>query len=173
MRKGRLRQMRRIGWRSRKCTPCVGAAATRRDAVLDPSVLISSFIGRPDAAPGRVIQAWREGRFTLVVSPALLAELADVLRRPKLARWAGEDWGAAFVAALAARSEHHEDPVHEEPAGLRDPDDEYLVALARRSAVDFLVSLDLDLLEAPLPDLTVIAPAEFLSALDDEPQTRT
>ncbi len=84
-------------------------------AVLDPSVLISSFIGRPDAAPGRVIRAWRDGRFTLVV----------------------------------------------------------LVALARRSAADFLVSLDLDLLEAPLADLTVLAPAAFLIALDDEPQTLT
>lgn len=50
-------------------------------------------------------------------------------------------------------------------------DDEYLVALARRSAADFLVSLDLDLLEAPLADLTVLAPAAFLIALDDEPQT--
>ncbi len=43
----------------------------------DPSVLVSSFLGRAEAAPGRPVAAWRAGRFTLVVSPALHGELDE------------------------------------------------------------------------------------------------
>jgi predicted nucleic acid-binding protein len=50
-------------------------------AVIDPSVLVSAFIGRPEAGPGQVVAAWRDGRFTMIVSPLLLEELAEVLAR--------------------------------------------------------------------------------------------
>jgi putative PIN family toxin of toxin-antitoxin system len=136
-------------------------------AVVDPSVLVSAFIGRPDAGPGRVVSAWREGRFTLISSPLMLEELADVLGRPKFERWAGDGRGAAFIAGLATLSDHYSDP-EDGPSGVRDPKDEYLVALARLAGADALVSLDLDLLEAPLDDLTICRPFEFLTLLDAE-----
>jgi predicted nucleic acid-binding protein len=63
---------------------------------------------------------------------------------------------AAYVAGFAARSEHRRDPAVAEPS-VRDPDDDYLVALAREERVDSLVSLDRDLLEADLEDLLVSA----------------
>ena len=69
-------------------------------AVVDPSVLISAFIGDPEAGPGRLVDAWRDRRFALVVSPLLLAELDEVLSRPKFARWAGDGRGDAYVAGL-------------------------------------------------------------------------
>jgi len=50
-------------------------------AVLDVNVLISAIIGGADGPPRKLIYAWRGGRFTLVVSPALLGELATVLGR--------------------------------------------------------------------------------------------
>ena len=136
-------------------------------AVVDPSVLVSGFIGRVDAGPGRLVQAWRARRFTMVVSPLLLDELADVLRRPKLARWVGEDRGAASVAGFATRGEHHRDPRVVESSGLRDANDEYLVALARATKADMLVSIDRDLLEAELDDVRVVRPAESLRRLDE------
>jgi predicted nucleic acid-binding protein len=55
-------------------------------AVVDPSVFVSAFIGDPDAGPGRLVEAWRDRRFVLVVSPLLLAELGEVLSRHKFAR---------------------------------------------------------------------------------------
>ena len=58
--------------------------------VVDPSVFVSAFIGDPEAGPGRLVDAWRDHRFVLVVSPLLLAELEEVLLRPKFARWAGD-----------------------------------------------------------------------------------
>jgi putative PIN family toxin of toxin-antitoxin system len=103
-------------------------------------------------------------RFVMVVSPRLLAELDGVLLRPKFAHRTSHQRGAAYVAAFAARSEHHPDP--DDPGGhVRDADDDYLVALARAAKVDAIVSLDRDLLEAQLDGIVVTDPAHFLASL--------
>ncbi len=133
-------------------------------AVVDPSVLVSAFIGRPDAGPGRLVAAWRDQRFTLITSPLLLAELSEVLARPKFQRWAAEGRADAYVAGIAARSEHCSDPADVERA-VRDPGDDYLVALARAEQAA-LVSLDRDLLDAGLADLAVEDPSAFLTRID-------
>jgi len=135
-------------------------------AVVDPSVLVSAFIGDPEAGPSRLVAAWADRRFVLVVSPLLLHELAEVLTRPKFTRWAGDGRAEAYVAAFRARSEHRVDPPDLASAGVRDPDDDYLVALRKDAKADFLVSLDRDLLNAPLSDATVVDPATFLSSLE-------
>jgi putative PIN family toxin of toxin-antitoxin system len=134
-------------------------------AVVDPSVFVSAFIGNPDAGPGRLVAAWRDRRFVLVVSPRLLEELGDVLSRRKFARWASDGRGEAYVAALAARSEHHPDP-DQLPSVVRDPKDDYLVALMHTAQADLLVSLDDDLLDAQLPGIDVLDPAIFLARVD-------
>jgi hypothetical protein len=72
-------------------------------AVVDTSVLVSALIGDPDAGAGRLVDAWREQRFVLVVSPKLLAELREVLARPKLERWAGEGRGSVRVGICGAQ----------------------------------------------------------------------
>lgn len=135
-------------------------------AVVDPSVFVSAFIGDPDAGPGRLVEAWRDRRFVLVVSPLLLAELGEVLSRPKFARWAGDGRGDAYVAGLGARSEHQPDPSQPPSRRVRDPDDDYLVALMHATHADVLVSLDRDLLDAELDGITVVDPAVFVSRLE-------
>ncbi len=133
--------------------------------VVDPSVLVSAFIGNPDAGPGQLVAAWREHRFVMVVSPQLLAELGDVLARPKFQRWAGDDRGTAYVAAFAAQGEHHTDPEDDTGGHVRDADDDYLVALAQTAKVDAIVSLDRDLLDAQLDRIAVVDPVRFLRSL--------
>jgi putative PIN family toxin of toxin-antitoxin system len=128
-------------------------------------VLVSAFIGDPAAGPGQLVEAWRNRRFALVVSPLLLAELDEVLSPPKFARWAGDGRAAAYVAALEARSEYKPDPIDPPSSGIRDPDDDYLVALMRATQADFLVSLDRDLLDAQLDDIAAIDPAVFVGRL--------
>lgn len=130
-------------------------------AVVNPSVLVSAFIGRPDAGPGRLVAAWRDGHFEMIVSPLLLAELGDVLARPKFARWAGDGRAVAYAAAFAARSERRSDPVRS-GRSVRDPRDEYLVALARETNAEVLVSLDRDLLDAVVEGVLTLEPAQFL-----------
>lgn len=79
-------------------------------AVVDPSVLISAFVGNPDAGPAQLVAAWTEQRFVMVTSPRLLAELDGVLSRPKFAHRTHHGRGTAYVAAFASRSEQHPDP---------------------------------------------------------------
>jgi uncharacterized protein len=54
-----------------------------------------------------------------------------------------------------------------QPGVTADPDDDYLVALARKVGADCLVSGDPDILNSQLADLEVLAPAEFLARLGD------
>jgi putative PIN family toxin of toxin-antitoxin system len=136
-------------------------------AIVDPSVFVSAFIGNPDAGPGRLVDAWRDRRFVLVVSPLLLAELGEVLSRPKFARWAGDGRAEAYVAGFSARSEHQPDPSQPPPQTVRDPKDDYLVALIRATQADVLVSLDRDLLDAQLDGITITDPAVFVGSLED------
>jgi putative PIN family toxin of toxin-antitoxin system len=137
-------------------------------AVVDPSVFVSAFIGNPNAGPGRLVDAWRDRRFILVLSPLLLAELAEVLSRPKFARWAGNGRAEAYVAGFSARSEHQPDPSQPPPQTVRDPDDDYLVALMHTTQADVLVSLDRDLLDAQLDGITIIDPATFVGSLEHD-----
>jgi uncharacterized protein len=133
-------------------------------AVVDPSVLISAFVGSPDAGPAQLVAAWEDERFVMVVSAKLLAELDGVLSRPKFAHRTGHQRGAAYVAAFAARSEHLPDP-DDDGGHVRDANDDYLVALARAATADAIISLDRDLLDAQLVDLAVMDPARFLASL--------
>ena len=48
----------------------------------------------------------------------------------------------------------------------RDPNDDYLVRLARAVGADVLVSGDRDLLEANLPDVAIVSPRTLIEQLD-------
>ncbi|MHB8659813.1 MAG: putative toxin-antitoxin system toxin component, PIN family [Solirubrobacteraceae bacterium] len=53
--------------------------------VADANVFVSAALGRSPQAPSvRIITAALDGRFELVMSPALLEEVADVLARPRI-----------------------------------------------------------------------------------------
>lgn len=49
-----------------------------------------------------------------------------------------------------------------------DPDDDYLVALARQSGADCVVSGDPHLRQADIDDVVVLTPAEFLGRLSED-----
>jgi hypothetical protein len=80
-------------------------------------------------------------------------------------RWASEDRGALYVAGFAARSDHRPDPI-DIPMSVRDPKDDYLVASTRATSADALVSVDRDLLDPSVEDLSICTPAAFLERLD-------
>jgi putative PIN family toxin of toxin-antitoxin system len=130
-------------------------------AVLDTNVLISALLA-PQGAPASIITRWLDGAFELVVSEALLGELAIGLSYPRLRRRVHAEAGAVFVELLRESARIDADPA-DVPKRSRDPADDYLLALAE-SARAILVTGDRDLLElgAALP---VQSPRDFLERL--------
>jgi putative PIN family toxin of toxin-antitoxin system len=118
--------------------------------VIGPAVLVSAFIS-PLGNPAALWQAVRDERLEMVTCPRLLAELTAVLQRPKFRRYATLDEVNAFVAEVARYGVRLAD-VDDPPRVSRDPNDDYLVALARTAGVRALVSGDRDLTEMPDPD---------------------
>jgi uncharacterized protein len=132
-------------------------------AVLDPNVLVAAAI-RPEGAPAACVRALAAGRYELVVSPRLLAELSSVLRREKFRRFLTTGQGERFVDALTRDASVLADPP-DPPRESRDPGDDYLIALARTCRAHVLVSGDADVLELDLPDLRITSPRAFLGLL--------
>ncbi len=132
--------------------------------VLDPGVLVSALIS-PDGPPAQILDRWREGQFDLVVSERLLDELQDVLFRRKFRAFADEVDARAYVEALRGQAVLAADPA-DVPRLTRDPDDDYLVALARAAEVDVIVSGDAHLIELVDPDPPVLTPRELFRRLE-------
>lgn len=132
--------------------------------VIDPGVFVSALISRRRAAPGLIADALLEGQFVAVASPLLIRELAEVLARPKFERATSEGRAERFVAAIIECCAVVADPAIA-PGATADPDDDYLVALARAHGAEAIVSGDRHLLEADLEDMSVLTPREFADAL--------
>ena len=133
-------------------------------AVVDPGVLIAGLI-TPGRLPSNLIRAFLQGAFELVVSPLLLDELTATLLRPKFRRWATENDVVAFIEVLRLAAVMVEDPAEVEPIS-RDPNDDYLVALARAAGAHVLVSSDGDLTSVEGNDPPIVTPRRFLSSIE-------
>jgi putative PIN family toxin of toxin-antitoxin system len=132
-----------------------------RRAVLDPGVLVSALIS-PTGTPAKLIAEARDGGLELVVSPLLLAELDEVLRREKFRRCVDLERARDYVELLRRESLHVADPEDAPSPRSADPDDDYLIALARRENA-VLVSGDRHLLD--LADRApILSPADLLAA---------
>ncbi len=106
----------------------------------------------------------RAGAFELVTSPMLLAELAEVLGRPKFRPYVTAAKVAVYVELIGHEATIHYDPPPADEPLSGDSDDEYLLGLASAAAADALVSGDSHLLV--LRDIVpVMTPAEFLASL--------
>jgi putative PIN family toxin of toxin-antitoxin system len=133
-------------------------------AVLDPNVLVSAFISQRGGSPDRIVRAWREGAFELVVSPQLVAELTDVLGRPKFALQAADGRAEAYIAALAGDAIQIEDSP-DRPSVSPDSGDDYLIALARAARAHVIVSGDSHLTQLANPTPRVLTPRQFIEQL--------
>lgn len=132
--------------------------------VLDPGVLIAALLSR-GGAPARILFAWIEGMFELVVSPKLLDELRITLLRRKFRKYVTVEEVEAYLALLDRRASAVADP--EPHAGLTpDPGDDYLITLAGAAAAHFLVSGDAHLTGLRSSRLPILTPRAFLSMLE-------
>ncbi len=131
-------------------------------ALLDVNVLISAVLA-PNGSPARIVSAWLDGRFELVISIQLLAELERTMNYPKLRDRIGSHEATQLLEFLHRGAELIEDPRN--PLALSpDPDDDYLIALAR-VANALLVSGDGHLLGLA-DSLPIYSPSSFLMLID-------
>lgn len=118
----------------------------------------------PSGTTGRLVRAGLQRRFTFVICRRLVAELDTVLRRQAFRRYLTIAEVAQFVEAIEGVADVEADPT-EIDAVSRDPDDDYLLALAAAAHVDCVVSGDGDLLDVEDPEVPVNTPRWLLDQL--------
>jgi predicted nucleic acid-binding protein len=135
-------------------------------AVVDVNVLVSAALSAKGPS-AEILRGSRDGQFELITSEMLLTELTRTLAYPRIRKRIPPEKAAAYVNWT--RDHGHgrlaDDPVGAPPVGSRDPDDDYLLALAIDQRA-YLVTGDQDLLvlSAHLPILTS---AQFAAQLRD------
>ena len=133
--------------------------------VVDTNVYVSGLIKR-NGPPGRVLAAQRGGQFDLVTSPALLAELEMVLRRPHILKLIHASVAEVldFVNQLRVASIVVTPDIA--VAVARDPDDDRVLEAAQAGHADFVVSGDRDLLDLrTFAGIPILTPTGFLTLL--------
>ena len=121
----------------------------RLRAVLDTNVFLSAFLSRNPSSPTReILQRWQDGEFMLLVSDALIDELAEKL----LDNGIHQDRVTEILTLLAGLAEWITVPEAAVlPEVSRDPDDDPILACAVVGKADYLVTYDTHF--EPLGDL--------------------
>jgi putative PIN family toxin of toxin-antitoxin system len=147
-------------------------------AVVDTNVWVSAVLN-PNGAPARIKTALEIQAFTLVVSTPMLAELADVLMRPRIARKYSVTQPDVAELVVLLRRAAVVVPVSGTVQLCRDPDDDVVIETALRGQADMLVTRDDDLKRVPELDniltaagIAVITVQHFLDALNPQADAR-
>ena len=136
-------------------------------AVLDANVVVRGILSE-NGMPGKILKAWYEDRFHLVVSPAILEELRRVLEYPRIAR--RHSWSASQVrefledlASLAIRTSGD----FTLPAIIaEDPSDDRYVECAIEGEANYIVSGDRHLLDLEIYEgIEIVSPRAFIRLL--------
>ena len=106
--------------------------------VLDSNVFFSALIS-PYGPPGRVFEAWREGRFEVATCREQIEEIRRASRYPKLRAILKPHLVGRMMNALQ-RARVFEDVRRKHSAS--DPADAYLLDLAELAKADYLVTGD-------------------------------
>lgn len=135
-------------------------------AVLDTNVLVSGLIS-DHSPPRQLVDAWLDGRYTLVTSLHQAEELSHVLAYPRIAgRLHLSDAEVDLILAALLSQGQVVSGTLQLPGVTRDPKDDPLVACAVEGAADFLVSGDRDLLDlGAIENTRMVTPREFMQIL--------
>jgi hypothetical protein len=139
-------------------------------AVLDTNVLISGFIS-PHGTPAKIITEWRKKRFELVLSPAIIKEVSDVLQRDKIRRYyeyIDKNLAPKFIMGLKRFATIVPGAIEVNVIDT-DPADNIFLAAALEGEADFVISGDEHLLTLKeYKNITILKPAEFLTHLNKQ-----
>ena len=114
--------------------------------VLDTQVLLRGAVARTESLTSKIYDAWREGRFTLLLSEPIAAEVEEVLLRPEvLQKLHLNPIEARALVTLVRRRALFVTPVTPIRQS-RDPADDKFLECAVAGEADYIVSADHDLL---------------------------
>lgn len=135
-------------------------------AVVDMGVFIAGTI-LPIGAPTTIVRAWQAGAIDLVVCPELLRELRRAFSYPRVRARVPPEAATKLIVVLEEAGLMFPDPSHI-PSVCRDPNDDYLFALAH-DANAVLVSGDGDVLSVTGASVRVLSPAALVTVLKHDP----
>lgn len=135
-------------------------------AVLDTNQYVSMAI-KAGGTADRLLAAWREERFVLLLSPPILEEIIRVLRYPRLRRLirltVAELNGLIESLLLDAEMTPGRLAIH---VISRDPSDNMFLTCAVEGRADYIVSGDQDLLTLESYEgIPIVTATEFLGIL--------
>ncbi len=135
-------------------------------AVLDTNQYVSMAI-KAGGTADRLLAAWRDGQFILLLSPPILDEIVRVLRYPRLRRLVrltpAEVDSLVENLVLDAELTPGRLAVH---GVARDPSDNMFLACAVEGHADCIVTGDQDLLSlGHYEEIPIVTAAEFLRIL--------
>lgn len=143
-------------------------------AVFDCMVFLQAA-ARAEGPAGACLKLVEEGAITLCLSQEILAEVREVLLRPKIQRKFPSltiDRVDCFLDALRKTSKWF-DAVPPAATALRDPDDAPYLNLAICATAEYLITRDNDLLDlmrdaiftTSFPHLAIVEPVAFLKQI--------
>ncbi|OYT30670.1 MAG: putative toxin-antitoxin system toxin component, PIN family [Thermofilum sp. ex4484_79] len=146
----------------------------RKRVVVDTSVIVASVLGKPEAAPARVVKAMLSGAFRAYSSYKAMEELYEVLTSERIARLLKGRSEIVILVYILVNSRVVLVKPKKRILMCRDSDDNKFLEIAYEAKADCLVTIDKDLLD--LRDekrgvnflehrVKILRPSEFLEEL--------
>ncbi len=132
--------------------------------VIDTNVFISSLIGKTRTNPKEIIDGFKKNKFSLILSPAILKEIEETLKEPKLKSIFNEDEAFNLLGLIRIRG------LFVIPARkvntCRDTHDNKILEAALKAKADFIITGDKDLLILKsFRSIPILTPKEFLTKI--------
>ncbi len=131
--------------------------------VIDTNVFISGLIKSPSCR--KIIKAFAEAKFNLVISPQTLDELLGVISRPKFHNLITRETAEKLIETIKTQAILVR-PTRRLEVIKDDPTDNRFLEAAFESKADFIVSEDKHLLSATSFHPPIVTPTEFLKQLN-------
>jgi len=132
--------------------------------VLDTNLLVSYLLTQGKTMT-RIIDYWEDGDIVVLVSPAIIEELIEVLQRQRLRQHMIAD-PQVIIDLVSAEAIHVSGNLTLLGAS-RDPKDDKFLACAIEGAAGYIVSGDDDLLSLEnFQGVSIVKPSEFVSLLE-------
>lgn len=132
--------------------------------VLDTNLLVS-FLLTQGRTMSRIIDYWSDGDIVVIVSPAIVEELVEVVQRPRLRQQMIADPGV-LIDLLSSEAIHINGDLAL-PGASRDTKDDKFLACAVEGEAIYIVSGDKDLLSLEnFRGVAIVRPADFVDLIE-------